>query len=171
MNKTIAAVAIALGVLASPAQASVVFGSSEYDIINAEGFTWTAARSAALAMGAGWDLATITSAAENAFVIASLLPASPPERSHYWLGATDLAVEGTFVWVTGEAFTYTNWWGGEPNDVGNEDFLAYDFRSPGWAWNDASDGATIFVRGYLVERTVAVPEPASLALLAIGLLG
>ena len=157
------------------AQAGVIWGSNghEYDIITAEGITWTSARATALAMGTGWDLATITSAAENAFAISSLLPTSPASRSHFWLGATDAAVEGTFVWVTGEAFTYTNWWGGEPNNVGNEDFLAYDFRSSTWAWNDAPDnlGAVFgFARGYIVERAVtAVPEPATWLLFGTGL--
>lgn len=175
MNKTIIAIALALGAFAPhAAQAGLIWGSNghEYEIITAEGITWTDARTAALAMGTGWDLATITSAEENAFLISSLLPTSPADRSHFWLGATDAALEGTFVWVTGEAFTYTNWWGGEPNNFGNEDFLAYDFRSSSWAWNDASDnlGAVYgFARGYVVERAAAVPEPASLALLGIGL--
>ena len=53
------------------------------------------------------------------------------------------------------------------------DFLAYDFRSSTWAWNDAPDnlGAVFgFARGYIVERAVtAVPEPATWLLFGTGL--
>jgi len=173
MKKMIVASAFFVGALAPhAAEAGVVWGGNghEYDVITAEGFSWTDARAAAVAMGPGWDLATITSGAEDAFVT-SLLPISPPSRSHYWLGGTDAAAEGTFVWVTGEPFTYTNWWPGEPNNSGNEDFIAYDFRG-GWAWNDVPDSIPDLVRGYLIERAVTVTpvsEPASLTLFGVGL--
>jgi len=36
-----------------------------------------------------------------------------------WIGATDRAAEGTFLWVTGEPFGgYTHWIPGEPNNSG-----------------------------------------------------
>ncbi len=165
-----AAAAVALGVAAHGANASVAWGGSEYDVITAEGIFWSDAKAAADAMG--WHLATVTSAAEDAFV-SSLLPTSPASRSHYWLGASDAANEGAWQWVTGEAWSYTNWWGGEPNNVGAEDYLGYDYRG-GWAWNDAQNdlqSTYAFVRGYVIERasSAAVPLPATLALLGIGI--
>lgn len=166
---------VAIAAAAQAAQAGVIWNGSEYGLVDAEGISWTSANAAVAAMGGGWHLATITSAAENDFVEASLLPASPVNRSHYWLGATDAASEGSFLWLTGEPFSFTDWAGDEPNNSGNEDYLAYDFRSgAGWAWNDAPDNlgtAYGFARGYVIERRVGtpVPLPGVLPLLGIGL--
>ena len=122
-------------------------------MVFAEGITWSAARDAALALGGGWDLATVTSAAEDALVV-SLLPTNPLSRSHFYLGATIDPLTGAFTWVSGEPFVYTNWGVGQPS--GGENTLAYDFNG-GWRWNDAPDdlGAYGFSRGYVIERTGA----------------
>uniref|UniRef100_A0A1W7R8T4 Putative c-type lectin n=1 Tax=Aedes albopictus TaxID=7160 RepID=A0A1W7R8T4_AEDAL len=59
----------------------------------------------------------------------------------FWIGASDLAEEGSFIWVaTGQELTYANWHQGEPNDHGdNEDCiqLAYiQSTEYNWSWND-----------------------------------
>jgi hypothetical protein len=33
--------------------------------------------------------------------------------------------EGTWKWVTGETYSYTNWNSGEPNNAGNEDYVQF----------------------------------------------
>src|SRR5262245_24507969 len=158
------------------ANAVPILNGHEYQLVNAEGTSWTSANAAA--SSAGWYLATVTTATENDFIVANLLQGLPvADRSHYWIGGTDAALEGTFAWVTGEAFgAYTNFWGGEPNNVNNEDYLAFDLRSGAWRWNDAGDNLAQtfgFARGYIMERTAqatSVPEPASLSLVGLGLL-
>lgn len=170
--------ACAAAALLSTAQAAPVtwgVNGHQYEVVAVEGISWTAANAAATALGAGWHLVTITSAQEEAFV-ESLLSLSVANRSHYWIGANDSAVEGTFGWVTSETFSYTNWWGGEPNNAGGEDFAALDLRGNAWGWNDAPDdlGVTFgFARGYVLERGTngnAVPEPGALSLLGLAAL-
>ena len=42
------------------------------------------------------------------------------EKSAWWLGGADWFNEGEWRWSSGQAFTFTNWKEGEPNDSGNE---------------------------------------------------
>lgn len=141
------------------------------------GIDWATANAGATGMtflGTLGHLATITSATENSFV-ASLLPAVVPNdflfRS-WWLGGLqpDGSAEpaANWQWVTGEPFAYTNWANDEPNNFdGGEDRLS--MYQPG-LWNDVF--GTRGYDGYVVEFDVsAVPEPASLTLLAGGALG
>ncbi|MGD2250120.1 MAG: lectin-like protein [Candidatus Methanofastidiosia archaeon] len=76
----------------------------------------------------GGHLVTITSSAENDFV--SNLAGS----NTIWIGLTDEATEGTWLWVTGESVVYTNWNSGEPNNYGSgED---YGEMTSNGTWND-----------------------------------
>lgn len=72
-------------------------------------------------------LASITSTSENSWLW------SNGAQSGNYIGLTDKDVEGTFVWDSGEAFSYSNWASGEPNNSGNEDFV--QLVSSG-RWND-----------------------------------
>lgn len=160
---------------AAPVQWTVGSGGNGhwYEYVSA-GNTWAGARSAALSstyLGMTGYLATITSLGENTF-IRSL-------SSDGWIGATDQAVEGKWVWADGPeagvqfwsglsggtAMGFAHWNGGEPNNAGDEDYAHLN----GGNWNDLPGGANI---GYFVEYGgAAVPEPGSLALLALSGLG
>src|SRR5262245_38513612 len=71
--------------------------------------SWTDAEAAAI--GLGGHLVTINDAAENNFLVNQW--ASGPNERSLWIGFNDAAVEGTFVWSSGQPVTYTNWNGGE----------------------------------------------------------
>ena len=83
--------------------------------------SWSAAKAAAEASsygGAQGHLATITSQSENDFV-KSLVNHSTLDW--VWIGgrqpdACQLPKDSGWEWVTGEAWSYTNWAGTEPND-------------------------------------------------------
>lgn len=113
---------------------------------------WTTFQTARSACeGIGGDLVTITSSAEDAIIRSVQNPAQNP-----WIGATDVAAEGNFAWVTGEAFGYSNFALGQPDDdplFGGADCVHIADSLGGW--NDTSCDFVGFVTGRICE----VPEP------------
>ena len=104
-------------------------------------FTWLEA--SADAQGRGGHLMTITSALENA----GMLAVNPTIGSTgFWIGFTDQFIENAFAWVTGEAGAFTNFNTGEPNNVNNEDFV--HFFTADARWNDHNAGHRT---GYVLE--------------------
>ena len=97
--------------------------------------TWTGARDACTNMGG--HLVTVTTAAENTFIYNLW--------SSGWIGLTDEVTEGTWKWVTGEAYSYTSWNGGEPNNSGNEDYIQF---VTGGKWNDLNNSSSL---AYVIE--------------------
>jgi hypothetical protein len=87
---------------------------------NFSGAPWSTAESNCLA--AGYDgLTSILNGVENNFVHGMVVP-STTNLQRYWMGFNDIASEGSWVWASGEAVTYTSWAPGEPNNGGgNED--------------------------------------------------
>ncbi|MBI1839570.1 MAG: hypothetical protein HYR88_01810 [Verrucomicrobia bacterium] len=123
------------------------FDLKSYEVVRL-GLDWISAKADAEARGG--HLAVITSAAEWKKV-QDTVGVALLERD-LWLGATDAAVEGQWRWVTGEAFTYSNWQSGQPDNLGNEDFLI--MRAGTGAWADVSGGAPNW---YLLERENTYP--------------
>ena len=115
---------------------AVAFNGHNYLYVNTP-MTWTAARD--YCIGLGGHLVTIGSAAEDSFVRGL-------SQSDRWIRLTDEAVEGTFVWVTGEPLIYTNWTAGEPNNGGGiEDYVEMGATL---GWNDLLGSNTL---GFVCE--------------------
>jgi len=175
---TAVAAVLSLGPVAAnavPVQWSV--NGHFYEVILLPNVSWDVA--AADAQSRGGYLATITSQAEHDFIVSLIAAAGDPNNStdtntaidEYWVGGFQPAGSsepgGGWQWVTGEAFVYTNWGTGEPNNSGGaESHLALDNRY-NWRWNDNTFSINGIINGYILE----VPEPGTLALLGLGLLG
>jgi hypothetical protein len=88
------------------------------------------------------------------------------------------------VWADGSTSTYRNWNSGEPNNASPGEYYAainWHFAAgtgaPG-TWNDTPVGGTSGFSGNsngpyyaIAEVSAAAPEPASMALLGIGIAG
>lgn len=133
-------------------------------VVVPNGILWDAARDAANA--AGGYLAAITSAAENQFVF-SLVDAPQYWRDHTafsitysmgpWLGGyqppSSAEPAGGWLWVTGEPWSYTNWYPQSPNNQdGVENRLTFHARGAGARgpnWDDIASFSK--VKAYVVE--------------------
>jgi len=74
------------------------------------GYTWSTAKSQAQSLG-GY-LATIRSSAESQWLVDNAIITSVPA----YLGGTDQGSEGSWRWVNGESWSYTNWAPGCPTN-------------------------------------------------------
>lgn len=174
---------------AAPPQAEAVptmFGSNAYEFVavpnpfTGDNNRWETARDVAAASifgGVSGHLATITSQPENDF-LAGLALGKFTGFAGAWLGGD--APEGWLVGPeAGQAFTFTNFGGIEPNNAGKI-YMQIGTSGPAafGKWLDDSgvnglpDPNADPVVGYFVEweRPLVVPEPGTLALVALGLL-
>lgn len=153
---------------------------------------WTDARDSAFALG-GY-LATITSGDEENFVYFNLGINSNVDDYWFldgadnwqgpWLGGYQSTgapePAQNWNWVTGEAWGYTHWASGEPNDAGpegspfcendHEQYLQFfaHLNGPEPRWNDITIDSP--VKAYVVEYN-SVPIPSTILLLGTGLIG
>ena len=183
--------AMVLSLIAANASAAIITwqvadggNGHAYDLIGdysdpSQRWTWETAKVMAEGMtylGVQGHLVTITSAQEDQFLIDNFHNASPLPT---WIGLTDNEDYGGtesfgqtnpqtngWVWVTGEAVTYTNWIPNGPDGSFNreEDFaLMGSQHRDHHQWNDEQRGdhAQFFVE-FDLPPAAAVPEPASL---------
>ena len=139
---------------------AAVFRGHSYLIVT-DRMNWAEAKRYAESLGG--HLVTINDEAEQRFV-ADLAKAQRFDR--IFIGLTDEAEEGRFVWVTSEPVTYTNWGDGEPNNSNDgfpEHYVLMNVGRNGQSlWNDVSR----FGRPFLVEfegltSTGTPPKPTA----------
>ncbi|MBC8329382.1 MAG: choice-of-anchor J domain-containing protein [Planctomycetes bacterium] len=121
---------------------------------------WVSSEAAAVILGG--NLATIDDQPENDWVFNTFGNFNGLARD-LWIGYTDEAVEGVFVWTSGATSAYTNWAAGQPdNNGGIENWVhMYGFGSiygPG-EWNDMFNAAAAsWSPGFF--GVVEIPTPA-----------
>jgi len=155
--------------------APIQFGSSYYEYVPQESISWadaSAAASASTFMGVNGHLATVTSSAENDFLVGIAPVFSVPQGA--WLGG---AVDASQIghWAVGpeagQLFTFSNFVSGEPNE-GPSNVYAYLSAALAGQWADAAAAVNAEIAGYFVEYQVGtVPLPAALPLMLTGLAG
>ena len=119
----------------------------------------------------GWNDANNQAVTEDAYLVAINDEAEQKWLSEifgsraYWIGLTDLAKEGEWVWTSGEPVTYTNWRRPyEPMDAdrGEEDHV-FMGHSPIGEWSDVSpeNGAWRSVRMAILEKEHVPTKPSA----------
>lgn len=95
--------------------------------------TWAGARDACASID--YQLVVFETPAESLDVMNSGV--SLAGGDDWWIGLSDFAQEGNYVWVNNEPLTFNHFNNGEPNNDGNEDCI--EFRG-NTGWNDVDCG-------------------------------
>lgn len=164
MSKFLSVMTLVAATLAGAAHAAPIMNPGNghwYDVVGPA--DWVTAEAAAQAIAPGAHLATVNDAAEQAWLAANF-------SGRHWIGYNDIAVEGTFVWTSGETPGFTAWCAGEPNNAGNEDGTVLNWGGGG-CWNDWNVANVIPGIAEWVRAPGPVPAPAALGLLGFGLAG
>lgn len=123
--------------------------------------TWTQAQTTCAANGG--HLAYIPDVQTNALLNAGV-------GGGAFIGYTDQVTEGTWVWENNYPSGYTNWYPGEPNNSGNED---YGHMLANGQWNDVNGSVTrlIFLQLSPATSNSPVCSNGTITLFAANLTG
>ena len=110
-------------------------------VFNTEPLSWSAAEVHCVSLGG--HLVTINSDAVNSYVNENFVRLGG-ECYATWIGLNDLSNEGDFMWVDGQATSYTNWWNSEPTNHNSDEHCVtmgvdciYGFSGVGSKWADS----------------------------------
>lgn len=153
--------------LASPASGAALLSGPEshgghvYYLV--EQSSWQAAEDLAVSMGG--HLVTIDDAAEDAFVFSTFsTQVGSGGRRSLWTGLNDQAVEGTFVWASGDPYvpgtSYQNFAAGEPRgQFPGEDFIGISVNLPEFTagtWHDINQPSGDITFGVIEVPTASI---------------
>ena len=104
----------------------------------------------------GGHLVTINSSNENSMIQNNT---NGLKNERYWIGYSDLSVEGKWGWITGETNNYSNWADGEPNNTQRIEDCAEIVTKSG-KWNDIKGFSCINLNiGFICEYDEIIPDP------------
>lgn len=137
------------------------------------GANWQAAR--AYSRSLGGYLASINDSFEQTFINSRYAATT----AGFWIGLSDAASEGNYVWDSGEGLTYGHWAPGQPDNFGNEDYVHAVYTPGDLVWHDsqspgvnASNMALIeLASGDRVNFDDGYPSPCALVPSPFGALG
>jgi hypothetical protein len=123
-------------------------GFSRYQIVEGD-LTWLQAKADAEAKGG--HLVTVTSQDEWSY-LRGLLSGYPSDS--FWLGGTDSEQESVWKWITGEVWSFTSWINGQPDNSGDEPYIAVAVGADGAVsdWNDFGAPWRGHLLSYVLER-------------------
>lgn len=120
--------------------------------------TWTESEAEAVALGG--HLVTINDGSENTWVYETFSmgkEVGEADRS-LWIGFTDEAAEGDWVWVSGQTPRYTNWFDGEPGNWNYSEHYGQMFGGGGGRWNDVDNVSSWFPPTYAVVEVATCTD-------------
>jgi hypothetical protein len=161
--KIIAFYAVILLVAAARLRADVVAGPVTNPINGHDYYllapnTWTASEAEAESLGG--RLAVIHNVKEQGWIFSTFGAYGGTNRD-LWIGLCRVGAQRTLEWVTGEKLDYSNWAGGQPDDMGGREscvFMASSNRPwgfPAGGWADIMDNG--IVDGSLPYAIVELP--------------
>lgn len=105
----------------------------------------------------GGHLAVITSPLEQRRVEQLMEKA---DGNDSWIGGTDEKQEGSWKWVTGEEFDYTNWGYSQPDNYQHGEEFENHMEMSGWdgSWNDLNGTE---LRGFILEISDDHSQPGN----------
>ena len=118
----------------------------QFNVHGAQYKVWVDAEKACMSFNGSTELISISSAAENAFVLSQL---KDMRVSQVWIGLNDRKVEGRYEWSDKSINTYKNWAPLEPSAGVISDCTLIDGNTQNGTW---STSPCFVRRGYICKR-------------------